>query len=88
MQNVIQKFRSLPVDTKVAINSIVYGELTVMVEKSQQKEENQLLLNEFVQNWKLKIYPIDEETSQIYGKFYAEIFHKFAPKDRGGAQEV
>jgi tRNA(fMet)-specific endonuclease VapC len=60
----------------------VYGELTVMVEKSQRKAENQFLLNEFVQRWDLKIYPINKETSRIYGQFYAEIFNKFAPKDK------
>ena len=38
------------------------------------------MLNEFIK--KLPVYSIDEETSKIYGKFHAEIFEKFAPKDR------
>ena len=77
---VIQKLESLIVDTEIAINTIVYGELMTMVEKSQRKQENLALLDTFVK--RLKIYPIDEETSKIYGKFHADIFDKFAPKDK------
>ena len=78
---VIQKLESLIVDTEIAINTIVYGELITMVEKSQRKQENLALLDAFVK--RLKIYPIDEETSRIYGQFHAEIFNQFAPKDKG-----
>lgn len=77
---VIQKLKSLSIDHEIAINTIVYGELMTMVEKSQRKQENLVLLNEFIK--KLRVYSIDEETSKIYGKFHAEIFEKFAPKDR------
>jgi tRNA(fMet)-specific endonuclease VapC len=78
---VIQRFESL-VDTgsEVAINTIVYGEIELMIEKSEQKEENRALFNEFIKG--IRIYPIDEETAKIYGKFHSEIFKKFAPKDR------
>ncbi len=31
---------------------------------------------------RLRVYSIDEATSKIYGKFYAEIFDKFAPRDK------
>ncbi len=77
---VIQKLESLIVDTEIAINTIVYGELMTMVEKSQRKQENLALLDTFVK--RLKIYPIDEETSKIYGRFHADIFAQFAPKDK------
>ena len=77
---VIQKLKSLPVDTEIAINSIIYGELVMMIEKSQRKEENRALLDSFVQ--RLRIHSMDKETSEIYGRFYAEIFDKFAPKDK------
>lgn len=77
---VIQKLESLIVDTEIAINVIVYGELITMVEKSQRKQENLALLDTFVK--RLKIYPIDEETSRIYGKFHADIFHKFSPREK------
>ncbi len=77
---VIQKLESLSVDNEIAINTIVYGELMTMVEKSQRKQENLALLNAFIR--RLRVYSIDEETSKIYGRFHAEIFDRFAPKDR------
>ena len=77
---VIQKLESLSVDNEIAINSIIYGELLTMVEKSQRKQENLSLLSEFVR--RLRVYPIDEETSKIYGKFHADIFDQFAPKEK------
>lgn len=77
---VIQKLESLIVDTEISINTIIYGELMTMVEKSQRRQENLALLDEFVK--RLNSYPIDKETSRIYGRFYAEIFNKFAPKDK------
>jgi tRNA(fMet)-specific endonuclease VapC len=51
-----------------------------MVERSQRKQENLALLDAFIK--RLRIYPIDEETSRIYGRFHADIFDKFAPKDK------
>ena len=77
---VIQKLESLMPDTELAINTIIYGELLTMAEKSQRIPENLALIEDFVS--RLKIYPIDEETSKIYGKFHAEIFAKFAPQDK------
>ncbi|MHC5823948.1 MAG: PIN domain-containing protein, partial [Nostoc sp.] len=38
--NVINKLESLPKDTIIAINSIIYGELILMAEKSDNKKEN------------------------------------------------
>lgn len=77
---VIQKLELLIIDNEIAINTIICGELMMMVEKSARKQENLVLLNAFLR--RLKIYSIDEETSKIYGRFYTEIFDKFAPKDR------
>jgi tRNA(fMet)-specific endonuclease VapC len=51
-----------------------------MIEKSQRKQENLILLDVFVK--RLRVYSIDESTSKIYGKFHAEIFDKFAPRDK------
>ncbi|MDF5739584.1 MULTISPECIES: type II toxin-antitoxin system VapC family toxin [unclassified Nostoc] len=78
--NVINKLESLPKDTIIAINSIIYGELILMAEKSDNKKENTDLIESFAKN--LVIHPIDQDTSKIYGKFHAEIFDKFAPKDK------
>lgn len=77
---VIQKLESLIIDSEISINTIIYGELMLMVEKSQRQQENLALLNAFVR--KLKVYSIDETTSKIYGKFYVEIFDKFAPTEK------
>jgi tRNA(fMet)-specific endonuclease VapC len=79
-EEVIQKLESLIKTTEISINTIVYGELMTMVYKSQRKLENLTLLNSFSQ--KLRIYSVDEETSRIYGEFYAQIFDCYAPKDK------
>lgn len=77
-EQVVQKIESLK--GQVFINTVIYAELRVMVEKSQYKQDNLILLNDFVS--KLKICVIDEETAKIYGQFYAEIFDQFAPKEK------
>lgn len=77
---VIQKLKLLSIDTEITINTIIYGELMLMIEKSQRKQENLVLLEAFVK--RLRVYSIDEATSKIYGKFHAEIFDKFAPRDK------
>jgi tRNA(fMet)-specific endonuclease VapC len=78
--NVINKLQSLPKDTIIAINSIIYGELILMTQKSNNKKENTDLIESFAKN--LLIHSIDQGTSKIYGQFYAELFDELAPKDR------
>ena len=77
---VIQKLESLDVGSEVTINSIIYGELELMIEKSERKRENRILFDEFIK--RIRVYPIDKETARIYGKFHSEIFEKFAQKDK------
>lgn len=77
---VLNHLSKLPKSTLIAINTIVYGELILMAEKSEKKAENRGLVEAFLE--KLKVYPLDEETAKIYGQFHAEIFNKFAPKDK------
>jgi tRNA(fMet)-specific endonuclease VapC len=77
----IQKLTSLPKETEIFINAIIYGELILMAEKSNQREENIQIVNRFSQSL-TKIHPIDEETSQIYGQFHAEIINTYAPKEK------
>lgn len=72
------KLESLDVGSEVTINSIIYGELELMIEKSERKKENRILFNEFIK--RIRVYPIDKETARIYGKFHSEIFEKFAKK--------
>lgn len=82
---VINKLASLPKDTIIAINSIIYGELILMAEKSINKKENTDLIESFAKS--LIIHPIDKDTSKIYGQFHAEIIDKFAPKDKNGRRK-
>lgn len=78
--NVISKLRQLPRECPISINTIVYGELMLMVEKSERKLENLVLLNSFLKL--VRIYKMDEGTAILYGNLHAEIFRKFASKDR------
>ncbi len=77
---VIQKFSSLDKANSVFINSIVYGELIHMALKSEHKDSNLAIVEAFLKN--INVYPIDKLTARIYGEFSADIFNKFAPKDR------
>lgn len=79
--NCIDKLTSILQETEIFINAIIYGELILMAEKSQQKTENLEIINLFTQSL-TNIHPIDEETSKIYGQFHAEIIDNFAPKDK------
>jgi tRNA(fMet)-specific endonuclease VapC len=59
--------------------TIVQGELVYMVEKSQRQADNRAVLIEFLQD--MLIYPIDNQTAQIYGQLKSQIFSHFAPKE-------
>ncbi|NEQ88429.1 MAG: type II toxin-antitoxin system VapC family toxin [Moorea sp. SIO2I5] len=60
--------------------TIVRGELMFMVQNSQQKATNIARVQAFLQS--IYIYPVDNETADIYGQFKAEILQYFGPKDR------
>ncbi|MBD2091853.1 type II toxin-antitoxin system VapC family toxin [Microcoleus sp. FACHB-1515] len=78
--NVANKLSQLPRESSISINTIIYGELTLMVEKSERRPENLVLLNDFLRL--VRIYTVDEGTAMIYGNLYAQIFKQFAPKDK------
>lgn len=64
----------------IATCVIVQGELTFMMEKSQQRESNIVRLEEFLKD--IRVYLVTEETSTIYGQLKAALFNQFAPKDK------
>ncbi|KYC37806.1 twitching motility protein PilT [Scytonema hofmannii PCC 7110] len=77
--NVIRSVREVG-ENNLATCVIVQGELTFMMEKSQRQETNLARLAEFLED--IRIYHITEETATIYGKIKADLFKKFAPKDK------
>lgn len=81
-EQVIQKIASLNGLTKLAINTTIYGELIMMVKNSERKQENLKEIEKFIENLIAEIYPLDKQTGEIYGEFKAELFDKFAPKEK------
>lgn len=63
--NVLNHLMNLPEDSKIFINSIIYGELILMAQKSERKAENLNKVEEFVKKFTEFIYPVDKETSKI-----------------------
>jgi tRNA(fMet)-specific endonuclease VapC len=59
--------------------TIVQGELVYMMEKSQRREQNVQILDNFLQD--ILLYRIDEYTAQVYGRLKTKIFNHFAPKE-------
>jgi tRNA(fMet)-specific endonuclease VapC len=60
--------------------AIVQGELVDMVERSQQKDPNRRLVQQFLAN--IQVYPVTPAIADIYGNLKARIFDHFAPKDK------
>lgn len=79
---VIKHLESLPTNSKLAINAIVYGELIYMVSKSEKRIQNRSALDHFIQDLNIEIHPLDEITSEIYGQLHAQIHACYAPKDK------
>jgi tRNA(fMet)-specific endonuclease VapC len=75
--NIIDRATQLG-EQNLLICTIVQGELVYMMEKSQRREVNIAVLNDFLQD--IAIYHIDEITAQIYGQLKTKIFNHFAPK--------
>ncbi|MBR8835358.1 MAG: type II toxin-antitoxin system VapC family toxin [Stigonema ocellatum SAG 48.90 = DSM 106950] len=76
---VINHFRELGKVT-LATSIIVAGELRFMAQNSQQKTANLIKIRTFLN--RIAIYPIDDETAEIYGDFKSEIIKKFAAKEK------
>ena len=67
-------------DIPIATNAIVRGELINMAAQSQQKQNNLTLIQNFLNS--ITLHPIDAATADIYGQLKADLFDKFAPKDK------
>lgn len=67
-------------ETPIATCVIVRGELIFMAHKSGRKDENLHQVYQFLSD--IAIYPIDDETADIYGKLKASILEHFGPKEK------
>ena len=67
-------------DISIATTAIVRGELINMAAQSQQKQNNLTLIQNFLNG--ITLHPIDAATADIYGQLKADLFDKFAPKDK------
>ena len=76
---IIQKLKELG-DAPLATCVIVRGELIFMAYKSERKRENFHHVHQFLSD--IRIYPIDNETADIYGKLKASILDHFGPKEK------
>jgi tRNA(fMet)-specific endonuclease VapC len=67
---VVNHFRELG-KVEIATSAIVAGELRFMAQNSQQRTANLIKIRAFLK--RIDIYPIDDETAEIYGDFKSEI---------------
>ena len=59
---------------------IVQGELIDMAERSQRRQNNLILVQNFLRG--IYVYNIDGTTATFYGQLKAELFKQFAPKEK------
>jgi tRNA(fMet)-specific endonuclease VapC len=74
--NKLKKLEEAPIATCV----IVRGELIFMGQKSERKAENLHQIHQFLDD--ILVYPIDDETANIYGTLKAAILERFGPKEK------
>ncbi len=67
-------------NVSISTCTIVKGELIDMAARSQQRQTNLALVQNFLLG--LNIYPIDQTTAEIYGNLKAAVFDRYAPKDK------
>jgi tRNA(fMet)-specific endonuclease VapC len=76
---IIRKLEELG-NQPISTCAVVYGELVFMAEKSQKKAENLNLIREFLKD--IRVYPINNETADIYGRLKASLLDHFGPKEK------
>jgi len=67
-------------DVFVATCAIVCGELIFMAHKSQCRDENLRRVQEFFGD--IQVYPVDEQTADIYGRLKCAILDRFGPREK------
>jgi tRNA(fMet)-specific endonuclease VapC len=67
-------------DVLLATCVIVRGELIFMAQKSEQKAGNLARVQSFLEG--ILMYPVDDQTADIYGQFKAEIIEHLGPRER------
>jgi len=77
--SVTQKLEELG-DVLVATCVIVCGELIFMVCKSERRDENLRHIEWFLRD--IQVFPVDEQTADIYGRLKCAVLDRFAPRER------
>ena len=72
----IEKVGEINISTTI----ITAGELIYMAENSIYREQNLMLLNDFLED--IRIYYVDEQTAKIYGRIKASLIKQFGPKQK------
>jgi tRNA(fMet)-specific endonuclease VapC len=67
-------------DIPIATCVIVQGEMVFMAENSQQRASNLELVRPFVQS--LIVYPVDDQSADVYGALKAAILRHYGPRER------
>lgn len=67
-------------DVLLATCVIVRGELIFMAQKSEQKAGNLARVQTFLDG--ILVYPVDDQTADIYGQFKAAIIEHLGPKEK------
>ncbi len=76
----LSRLTTIDRDDIVATSVIVCGELMYMAEKSARKSENLLTIRSFLET--ITIIDINRKIFDTYGSLKAQIFDRFAPKDK------
>jgi len=77
--SVIMKLEELG-NQPISTCAVVYGELIFMAQKSWKKVENLRLIREFLKD--IRVYPINNETADIYGNLKVSLLDHFGPREK------
>ncbi len=72
-------------DVEVATCVIVRGELRLMVERSERRDENDRKVKAFLRD--ITVHPIDDAVADVYGLLKARLLKHFGPRDRAARRK-